>query len=58
MHENFKKSKNLLADSTLKSLVLDHIYMFETSHAKKASLCKKLDISSEVDKERQLKQLQ
>ena len=58
MHNTFKESNNLLADSTLKSLVLDHIYMFETSHAKRLSLCTKLDISSEVDKQRQIKQLE
>ena len=58
MHEKFKESNNLLADSTLKSLVLDHVYMFESSHSKKLSLCTRLDISSEVDKQMQLKHLQ
>ncbi|PID46999.1 MAG: hypothetical protein CR967_05955, partial [Proteobacteria bacterium] len=54
MHKRFTESKNILADSTLKSVVLDHIYMFETSYSKKVSICAKLDIGTESNKKKQL----
>ena len=47
----------LVSDSTLKRLVLEHIYMFDIEHNKKHSICKKIDISSESSTKAMLTQL-
>lgn len=44
LFKNLKFDKNVLPNSILRNLVLEHLYMFETSISRKASLCAKLEI--------------
>jgi hypothetical protein len=55
-HKQLEKDKNLLANSTLKHLVLDHLYMFENDHSKKTSICKQLGISTDSSKKALIQQ--
>lgn len=50
LHKKFDKKKSRLPHSALKKFVLDHLYMFEISYDKKASICKRLDIGMESSK--------
>lgn len=52
LHKQLDIDKNILTDSTLKKLVLEHLYMFETSISNKMSICTKLGIDTgKVQKE-------
>ncbi|QOY51713.1 metallophosphoesterase [Candidatus Sulfurimonas baltica] len=44
LHKKLSLEKNTLTDSSLKKLVLDHLYMFESPISEKTSICKKLGI--------------
>jgi hypothetical protein len=44
LHDHIKHDKNMLPNSALKNLVLEHLYMFEISYSKRASICSELEI--------------
>jgi len=44
LHKKLEHDKNLLTDSALKHLVLEHLYMYENDQSKKTSICTKLNI--------------
>ncbi len=44
LHDQIKQDKNMLPNSALKNLVLEHLYMFEISYDKRTSICTKLEI--------------
>lgn len=44
LHDQLKHNKNMLPNSALKNLVLEHLYMFEISYSKRASICSELEI--------------
>jgi hypothetical protein len=46
LHKKLKHESNKLTDSTLQSLVLEYIYMYDIDFSKKQSICKKLDIET------------
>lgn len=50
LHKKLKQDKNMLTDSTLKDLIMEHLYMFENDHNKKSSICAKLDIGVQSSK--------
>lgn len=56
-HEILARDNNRLTDSTLKKLVLEHMYMFDVDISKKQSLCAKLEINNENSKKEMMKQL-
>jgi hypothetical protein len=45
LNKYFKDEKNSVCNTTLKKLVLDHLYMYDVTYDKKQSICKKLDIN-------------
>ncbi len=45
LSKQFKDEKNAICNTTLKKLVLEHLYMFDVTFDKKQSICKKLDIN-------------
>lgn len=45
LNKHFKDEKNSVCSTTLKKLVLDHLYMYDVTYDKKQSICKKLDIN-------------
>lgn len=57
MHERLTYENNRLTDSTLKKLVLEHMYMFDVEISKKQSLCAKLEINNENSKKEMIKQV-
>lgn len=54
LHKRLGQNRNILADSTLKHLILEHLYMYENDHSKKASICAKLDIGTQSSKKAML----
>jgi hypothetical protein len=57
IHKSLVRENNRIAASTLKRLVLEHLYMFDIEHSKKQSICEKLDISTDNSKTEMVKQL-
>lgn len=57
IHKQFKEEHNRLADSVLKKMVLEHIYMFDIPFAKRQSICAKLDIDNDNSKKEMIKQI-
>ena len=57
IHKILVNNNNRLADSVLKRIILEHIYMFEVEFNKKQSVCSKLDISSDNSKKEMIKQI-
>jgi hypothetical protein len=55
--KDLKLQKNTLPNSALRNLVLEHLYMFETSASKKASICAKLEIDTNNAKKQLTKQI-
>ncbi len=49
-HKKLEHDKNLLTDSILKHLVLEHLYMYENDQSKKTSVCKRLGIETHSSK--------
>jgi len=57
IHKSLVRENNRIAASTLKRLVLEHLYMFDIEHSKKQSICEKLDITTDNSKTEMVKQL-
>jgi len=57
IHKALTKENNRLADSVLKRIVLEHIYMFEIEFNKKQSVCSKLDIDNDNSKKEMIKHI-
>lgn len=54
LHNKFKDEKNNICNTTLKKLVLEHLYMFNISFDKKQSICQKLDINTNESKSKMI----
>jgi hypothetical protein len=54
LHKELTTNKNMLTDSALKKLVLDHIYMYETNISIKTSICTKLGIDMNSSKNKMI----
>lgn len=57
IHKKLAQDNNRLADSVLKRIILEHIYMFEIEFNKKQSICSKLDIDSDNSKKEMMKHI-
>ncbi|MDD5401096.1 MAG: metallophosphoesterase [Sulfurimonas sp.] len=57
LFKELKIQKNVLPNSTLRNLALEHLYMFETSISRKTSLCTKLEIDANDAKKQLSKQI-
>ena len=57
IHKVLSHDNNRLADSVLKRIVLEHIYMYEIEFDKKQSICTKLDIDSDNSKKEMIKHI-
>jgi hypothetical protein len=57
LHKALQYDNNRLADSVLKKIVLEHIYMFDLDFSKKQSICAKLEIDNDNSKREMIKQI-
>jgi hypothetical protein len=57
IHKDLTHNNNRLADSVLKRIILEHIYMFEIEFNKKQSICSKFDIDSNNSKKEMIKHI-
>ncbi len=54
LHEELSYSNNLLTDSSLKALVLNHLHMYEVSYKVKAEICAKIGIKQDSIKRKMI----
>lgn len=57
LHKRLEGEKNLLTDSALKRLVVEHLYMYETSISVKNSITAKLNIDNKQSQNQMLNQI-